>query len=71
MVVIIPRRKTIRMMRNANHEACWPEIQKKARRVRTVVDDTGARFVVYRISGKELMQVMIKHRTTILAPRDD
>ena len=60
MVVIIPRHKTIRMMRNANHEACWPEIKDKARRIRTVTDDTGARFDVYRISGKDLMQLMIK-----------
>ena len=60
MVVIIPAHKTIRMMRNANHEACWPAILKKARRVRTVTDDSGAVFDVYRISAKDLLRVMIK-----------
>ncbi|MBN1763390.1 MAG: hypothetical protein JW878_10025 [Methanomicrobia archaeon] len=47
------------MMRNANHEACWSEIRKKARRIRTVVDDTGAVYDVYRISAKDLLRVMI------------
>lgn len=46
-------------MRNANHEACWSEIRKKARRIRTVVDDTGAVYDVYRISAKDLLRVMI------------
>jgi hypothetical protein len=60
MVVIIPRRKTIRMMRNANHEACWQEILKYAKPIRTFTDDTGERFRVYRISGQDLLRVMIK-----------
>jgi hypothetical protein len=58
--VIIPAQKTIRMMRNANHEACWPAIRKNARRIRTVTDDSGAVYDVYRISAKDLLRVMIK-----------
>jgi len=60
MVVIIPARKSICMMRNANHEACWKEIAKRAKRIRTVTDDSGAVFDVYRISAKDLLRVMIK-----------
>jgi len=66
--VIIPAHKTIRMMRNANHEACWPAILKNARRIRTVTDDSGAVFDVYRISAKDLIRVMIRHRHPNTSP---